>query len=130
LRVKQTKLLVGFAAWASLIAATSADAHQDRIGVWTCKIANKQVCGPKACTRSEVTGWSRIDFGRSSYSLCTERGCVEHPARIIQGRGLITIDVVSKGLAGRISGYDEFVEIASTGAEVSVSHGSCVPSGH
>jgi len=128
--MRQIKVLLGFAACASLMAATDADAHQDRIGVWTCKMASRQLCGPKDCARSKVTGWSRIDFGRSSYSLCTAQGCAEHPARIIQGRGLITIDVVSKGLVGRLFGYDEFVEIASTGAEASISHGRCVPSDH
>lgn len=66
-----------------------------------------------------------VDQANGTYSRCDKTGCDTNDAVFGQSGAYRTIEVAGRGLIARIGSSGEFVEIATLGTAVYVSHGQC-----
>ena len=92
-----------------------------------CRPAAKQLCTAKGCSPVALGTFGLLDLVRSTYSRCDHNGCDTYDAQMSKAGAFTTVDVLGRGLVVKVGDDGSYVEVATLGTIVYVSHGSCAP---
>lgn len=95
-------------------------------GALKCEITKKFQCGfDGGCLPLSPKVWNIVDKDRGTFARCDSSGCDTYQARFFQSGNFLLIEVTGRGLFAKISESMGFLESASLGLGVLVSHGQC-----